>query len=45
LDAARLGLEVHLITGGTRAVNVNPQDGEHAIREMREAGVIVERAA
>jgi nicotinamidase/pyrazinamidase len=44
LDAAELGLEVHLIAGATRPVNVRPEDGQTALREMRDAGVIVEQA-
>jgi nicotinamidase-related amidase len=45
LDAVRLGFEVHLIADATRAVNVLPGDGESAIREMQQSGVIVEKAA
>jgi len=38
LDAIREGFKVHLITDATRAVNVHPDDGEHALEEIRQAG-------
>jgi nicotinamidase/pyrazinamidase len=43
LDAVRLDLEVHVIANATRPVNVRPEDGEAALREMQDAGVIVEQ--
>jgi len=42
LDAVRLGFETHVIAEGVRPVNVRPEDGDRAFREMREAGVIIE---
>jgi hypothetical protein len=33
---------VHLIKDATRAVNVQPDDGERAIREMQAAGCIID---
>ena len=41
LDARRIGLEVVLHRGATRAVDVSPGDGERAIEELREAGVTI----
>ena len=45
LDALKAGLEVHLIENATRAVNAKPGDGERALREMRDAGAVLEREA
>ncbi|MEE8153719.1 MAG: nicotinamidase [Phycisphaerales bacterium] len=42
LDALKEGFAVHLIADATRAVNLEPSDGDKALDEMREAGVIVE---
>ena len=42
LDALKEGFAVHLIADATRAVNVEPSDGDKALDEMRDAGVIVE---
>jgi nicotinamidase/pyrazinamidase len=42
LDALKLGFEVHVIRDGTRAVNVQPGDGDRALEEMSEAGAIIE---
>jgi nicotinamidase/pyrazinamidase len=39
LDAQSLGFTTILITDATRAVNLHPQDGEAALREMKEAGI------
>ncbi len=39
LDAVSLGFETYLIEDATRAVNLQPTDGELAIREMESAGV------
>lgn len=39
LDAVSLGFETYLIVDATRAVNIQPTDGELAIREMEAAGV------
>jgi nicotinamidase/pyrazinamidase len=37
-DALGLGYGVYLLTDGIRAVDVNPGDGEKAVREMEERG-------
>ena len=42
LDAIRAGFEVHVIVDATRAVNVKPGDGKHAIDDIRRAGGILE---
>ena len=39
LDAKSLGFDTFLIVDATRAVNLQPNDGESAIEEMREAGI------
>jgi len=39
LDAKSLGFETFLISDATRAVNLNPEDGEKAIREMQAVGI------
>ena len=39
LDAVSLGFETYLIVDATRAVNLQPSDGDLAIREMESAGV------
>jgi nicotinamidase/pyrazinamidase len=41
LDARRLGFSTHLISDACRGVNLQPGDVEHAIDEMRQAGVRV----
>lgn len=41
MDAKSLGLETYLVTDATRAVNLDPTDGEMAIAEMKKAGIIV----
>ena len=38
LDARKEGFEVTVLASATRAVNVNPGDGERAFQRMREAG-------
>lgn len=38
LDALKLGFETYLIIDGTRAVNLQPDDGEKAIAEMQAKG-------
>lgn len=42
LDARKLGYEVHVLRDATRPVNVRPDDGERALREMQEAGAVIE---
>ena len=42
LDALQEGFAVHLIADATRAVNVEPSDGDQALDQMRDAGVIIE---
>ena len=42
LDAIREGLEVHVIVDGTRGVNLSPDDGRHALEDIRRAGGILE---
>ena len=41
LDAVREGFGVSLLLPATRAVEVNPGDGDRALDELREAGVAV----
>lgn len=41
LDALELGFKTYLIADGTRAVNLNPEDGDNAVKEMKEKGAIV----
>ncbi|WP_218814649.1 bifunctional nicotinamidase/pyrazinamidase [Rickettsiella endosymbiont of Dermanyssus gallinae] len=38
LDACQLGFKTYLIEDGCRAVNLNPEDGAIAIKEMQAAG-------
>lgn len=41
LDAARLGYETAVLVDGIRAVDVQPGDGNRALEEMAQAGVIL----
>jgi len=41
LDAAGEGLETEVLLASTRAVELEPGDGERAIEELRSAGVVV----
>jgi nicotinamidase/pyrazinamidase len=41
LDAVRLGFEVEVLADGIAAVNLEPEDGERALSEMAEAGVVI----
>lgn len=41
LDARDLGFKTFLIADGTKAVNLSPEDGDKAIREMEAAGVTI----
>jgi nicotinamidase/pyrazinamidase len=38
-DAARLGFEAEVLTDGVRAVDLEPGDGERALKELERAGV------
>ena len=42
LDAIKQGFEVHVIVDATRAVNLSPEDGRHALQEIKRAGGILE---
>ncbi|MSO22986.1 MAG: bifunctional nicotinamidase/pyrazinamidase [Acidobacteria bacterium] len=41
LDAASLGFRTHLILDGCRGVNLEPNDAQQAVEEMKAAGVYV----
>ncbi|SFU13760.1 nicotinamidase/pyrazinamidase [Algoriphagus locisalis] len=41
LDAISLGFKTYLITDATKAVNLNPEDGDNALEELKKAGVIL----
>jgi len=41
LDCVKLGFDTYLIEDGCRAVNINPDDGDKAIEEMKAAGIKV----
>jgi nicotinamidase/pyrazinamidase len=41
IDAAKLGYETYLIEDACKGVNINPDDSEKAISEMKKVGVIV----
>jgi nicotinamidase/pyrazinamidase len=41
LDAHSLGFRTYLVQDATRAVNISSQDGEKALEEMKNAGVII----
>ena len=41
LDAVRLGFAVELVADGVAAVNLQPSDGDRAMSEMAEAGVVI----
>jgi nicotinamidase/pyrazinamidase len=45
LDALAAGFEVHVLLDATRAVNVNPGDGQRAIDDMRSRGATIESGA
>ena len=42
LDAVRLGFAVELVADGVAAVNLQPGDGDRAMSEMAEAGVVID---
>ena len=39
IDAVNLGFKTSLLTKGTKAVNINPEDGDNAIKELKEKGI------
>lgn len=39
LDAVSLGFETYVLTDATRAVNLQPEDGQRALQELKAAGV------
>ena len=41
LDALSLGYKVYFIADGCRGVNINPDDSEKAVKEMKEAGAVI----
>jgi nicotinamidase/pyrazinamidase len=41
LDAVRLGFEVELLADAVAAVNLKPGDGERALSQMADAGVVI----
>lgn len=41
LDAIRFGYKTNLLLDACKAVNINPHDGDRAIEEMIEAGVVI----
>jgi len=41
-EARKLGYEVHVVANATRAVDVQPGDGQRALEELKECGVIIE---
>ena len=41
LDAIRFGFKTCLLLDACRAVNINPDDGDRAIEEMRQSGVVI----
>jgi nicotinamidase/pyrazinamidase len=44
LDAARLGYETSLLTDAIAAVDLQPGDGDRALRSMRDAGVAMRQS-
>ncbi len=45
LDAKQLGFNTTLVTDGSRAVNLSPDDEKKAIEEMRHAGIKIVKSA
>jgi nicotinamidase/pyrazinamidase len=41
VDAVELGYKTHLIVDGTRAVNIQPEDGDNAVDYLRSIGVTI----
>ncbi|HEX7087813.1 MAG TPA: nicotinamidase [Vicinamibacterales bacterium] len=44
LDARRLGIDVTVVSDAVRAIDVQPGDGERALKEMREAGAELKKS-
>lgn len=41
LDALSLGYKVYLVADGCKGVNINPDDSEKAVKEMKNAGAVI----
>lgn len=41
LDALSLGYKVYLVADGCKGVNINPDDSEKAVEEMKSAGAVI----
>lgn len=41
LDALSLGYKVYLVADGCKGVNINPDDSEKAVQEMKNAGAVI----
>lgn len=41
LDALSLGYKVYLVSDGCKGVNINPDDSEKAVEEMKNAGAVI----
>lgn len=41
LDAVKKGFLTYVVTDAIEAVNVKPEDGAHALEEMRKAGIVL----
>jgi energy-coupling factor transporter ATP-binding protein EcfA2 len=42
IDAYNLGFNSTVVLAGTKAVNVNPDDGDKAVEEMKDLGIKVQ---
>lgn len=42
LDAIKKGFKVTLIHDATKAVNINPEDGQNALKEIAQAGALID---
>jgi nicotinamidase/pyrazinamidase len=42
IDAYQLGFDTSVVLEGTRPVNVNPEDGDEAVEEMKEMGISIQ---
>jgi nicotinamidase/pyrazinamidase len=45
LDGLEAGFEVHVLLDATRAVNLNPDDGDKTVKRMKSAGAKIEGTA